>query len=55
MGILALLAFLLAFIFHGAGFNPDSWFNWQGMALLGLILLAWAILDFDIPVSLRKK
>jgi membrane-bound ClpP family serine protease len=38
-GILAFLAFVLAFIFHGAGFAPDLWFNWQGLALAGFVLL----------------
>ena len=47
-GILALLAFALAFIFHGAGFAKlGPWLDWQGLALLGLVLLsfpsAWAL------------
>ena len=38
-GILALLAFAFAFVFHGAGFAPDAWFDWQGLTVLGLLLL----------------
>lgn len=54
MAILAFLAFALAVIFHGAGFDPNLWFNWQGMALIGFLLLtldpAWARAE-----SLRKR
>ena len=44
-GVLALVAFILAFVFHGAGFSPSPWWNWQGMALAGLVLLVLFLLD----------
>lgn len=41
-GILALLAFALAFTFHGAGFTKlGPWLDWQGLALAGFILLTF--------------
>lgn len=54
-GILALLAFALAFIFHGAGFGKlGPWLDWQGLALLGFVLLtlpgAWSV-----TVPLRRR
>jgi hypothetical protein len=39
--ILAVLAFTLAFAFHGAGVHVGTWFDWQGLALAGLAFLAW--------------
>jgi len=47
-GILALLAFALAFIFHGTGFGKlGPWLDWQGLMLLGFVLLtfpgAWVV------------
>jgi hypothetical protein len=53
MGILALLAFLLAFIFHAARFAPAAWYNWQGMALAGFVLLTAYLVDWEI--SWRRK
>ena len=42
MAILAFLAFALAFIFHGAGFGKlGPWLDWQGLALLGFVLLTF--------------
>lgn len=38
---LSIAAFFLAIVFHGAKFAPDLWFNWQGLALIGLFFLAW--------------
>lgn len=44
MAILAFLAFVLAFIFHGAGFgNLGPWLDWQGLTVLGFVLLSWDI------------
>jgi len=55
-GILALLAFALAFVFHGAGFNPSAWLGWQSMALLGLLLLALHLVaGSGLPVVVRRR
>lgn len=55
-GILALLAFALAFVFHGAGFNANAWLGWQSMALLGLVLLALhLVLGTGLPVVVRRR
>lgn len=53
MGILALLAFFTAFLMHGAGFGPAPWFNWQGLAIIGFILLTAYLVDWDHPF--RRK
>jgi hypothetical protein len=39
--VVAFLAFALAIVFHGFGFDPNPWINWQGLALIGLLCLAW--------------
>jgi hypothetical protein len=50
-GILALLAFALAFVFHGAGFGKlGPWLDWQGLMLLG-----FALLTFPSLVALRNR
>lgn len=41
MPVVAFLAFALAIVFHGFGFDPNPWINWQGLALIGLLCLAW--------------
>lgn len=43
-GILAIVAFAVSFIFHGAGFHGSPWVGWQSFMLLGLILLALHLL-----------
>lgn len=55
--VLALLAFVVAFIFHGAGFNPGAWFNWQGLAVLGLVFVALHLLAVlpDVAVIRRNR
>jgi hypothetical protein len=54
-GILALIAFALAVLFHGFGFSPDAWLDWEGMALLGLFFLALAPFASGLPVVVRRR
>lgn len=44
LGILAVVAFILAFFFHGAGFTTSAWLDWQSLMLAGLVLLALHLL-----------
>lgn len=53
-GILALLAFTLAVLFHGFRFAPNLWLDWQGLALTGLALLAFHLLG-GVPFVIRKR
>jgi hypothetical protein len=39
-GILAVVAFAIAFVFHGAGFTGSPWVGWQSFMILGLVFLA---------------
>lgn len=44
LAILAAILFSIAWFIHGAGVtNVPAWFNWQGLALLGLICLALSV------------
>ncbi len=54
-GILAVLAFALAVLFHAYGFAPDHWFDWTGMALTGALLLALHLLGASLPVAGRRR
>lgn len=56
-GILAILAFALAVVFHGYGFTPNHWFDWTGMTLLGALLLALHLLGIGsgFPVTIRRR
>lgn len=47
LGILAVVAFILAWVFHGAGFAPSPWFDSDALTILGLLFLA---LQLVLPV-----
>jgi len=49
-GILALLAFALAFVFHAYGFAPNHWFDWTGLVITGLALLTLHMLGVGTRV-----
>lgn len=53
LGILAAVAFLLAFLFHGAGFAGSPWLDWESLLLAGLALLALHLLGVA-PVTWRR-
>lgn len=53
-GILALLAFTLAVLFHGFRFAPNPWLDWTGLMLAGLALLAFHLLG-GVPVAIRRR
>lgn len=56
LGILAALAFALAFIFHGAGFHPGPWIDATSMLYAGLLLLTLHILaGGPLPVVRRSQ
>jgi hypothetical protein len=38
--VLAAILFAIAFVLHGAGGHVPAWFAWQGVTLIGLVLLA---------------
>lgn len=40
LGVLAVVAFLIAWIFHAAGFHAPAWLNGTSFALAGLAFLA---------------
>jgi hypothetical protein len=55
-GILAVLAFALAVIFHGYAFAPNHWLDWTGMTLIGALLLALHMLGgASFPVVIRRR
>lgn len=54
-GILAVVCFILAVLFHGTGFNPDAWWNWQGVALAGLVFLALHLLGVATGLTIVRR
>ena len=40
LALFSAIVFLFAVVFHGAKVTPSLWLNWQGLALIGLLLLA---------------
>ena len=56
-GILALVCFVLAVLFHGTGFDPNAWLNWTGVALAGLAFLTLHLLGVAVgmPVVVRRR
>lgn len=52
-GILALLSFTLATVFHAYAFAPNHWFDWQGLMLIGLTLLTLHLLGVGTRIPSR--
>jgi hypothetical protein len=38
--IIAFILFAFSWLFHGFGFNPNNWIDWQSFMILGLAALA---------------
>lgn len=54
--ILMLLAFALAVLFHGFKFAPNTWLDWQGLMLIGFLLLALhVVLGGGFPFVIRRR
>jgi predicted Co/Zn/Cd cation transporter (cation efflux family) len=54
-GILAVLAFALAFLFHGFRFAGNSWVDPASLAYLGLTFLALHLLGVGVAVVERIR
>jgi hypothetical protein len=54
-GILAVIAFGVAFIFHGTGFTGSTWVDWQSFTLAGLVFLALHTLGVATTITVHRK
>lgn len=56
-GIAAVVAFILAYLFKGAGFDPSPWFDWQALTVLGLLFLTLSGLGVGpaVPVVVHRR
>jgi hypothetical protein len=54
-GILAIIAFTVAFIFQGTGFTGSAWVDWQSFELAGLAFLALHVLGVAATLTVRRK
>lgn len=53
-GVVALIAFVLAWFFHAAGFHPSAWIDSASMLYLGLAFLA-GHLTFGVALPLIRR
>jgi hypothetical protein len=54
-GIIAVVAFGVAFIFHGAGFHGSAWVSWQSFALIGFVFLTLHLLGVATGVRVWRR
>lgn len=52
--ILAVIAFALSFLFHGFGFAPNNWLDWQSLMVLGLLLFALSGASWPAVIVRRR-
>jgi hypothetical protein len=54
-GILAIVAFAIAFVFHGAAFTGSAWVDWQSFMILGLVFLALHLLGVGAGLTIHRN
>lgn len=54
LAILAALLFGFAWLLHGSGAHMPVWWNWEGMALLGLVSLALSLIWHPV-IPVRRQ
>lgn len=56
LAVIAAILFAVAWVIQGSGAHMPIWFDWNGLALLGLIFLALSLIWHPvIPVARRQQ